>query len=112
MIFALVGNKCDLDYNRKVQTEEAQKYANEHNCIFQEVSAMNGDGIQELFMNKLIEQIRTQFIQKGKYTIDEEEEKERLKKEMNYIMDLLEKIIFIIDLIIKVKVNQIFVMII
>jgi len=75
VIFALVGNKCDLDYNRKVKIEEAQKYAEEHNFIFQEVSAMNGDGIQELFMNKLIEQIRTQFIQKGKYNIDEEEEK-------------------------------------
>ena len=75
VIFALVGNKCDLDYNRKVQMEQAQKYADDHNFIFQEVSAMNGDGIQELFMNKLIEQIRTQFIQKGKYNIDEEEEK-------------------------------------
>ena len=75
VIFALLGNKCDLDYNRKVKIEEAQKYAEEHNFIFQEVSAMNGDGIQELFMNKLIEQIRTQFIQKGKYNIDEEEEK-------------------------------------
>ena len=75
VIFALVGNKCDLDYNRKVKTEEAQKYADNHNFIFQEVSAMNGDGIQELFMNKLIEQIRTQFIQKGKFNIDEEEEK-------------------------------------
>ena len=75
VIFALVGNKCDLDYNRKVKSEQAQKYADEHNFIFQEVSAMNGDGIQELFMNKLIEKIRTQFIQKGKYNIDEEEEK-------------------------------------
>ena len=75
VIFALVGNKCDLDYNRKVQIEQAQKYADDHNFIFQEVSAMNGDGIQELFMNKLIEQIRTQFIQKGKFNIDEEEEK-------------------------------------
>ena len=75
VIFALVGNKCDLDYNRKVKIEEAQKYAEEHNFIFQEVRARNGDVIQELFMNKLIEQIRTQFIQKGKYNIDEEEEK-------------------------------------
>ena len=79
VIFALVGNKCDLDYNRKVQIEEAQKYANARNFIFQEVSAMNGDGIQELFMNKLIDQIRSQFIQKGKYTIDEEEEKLKTK---------------------------------
>ena len=79
VIFALVGNKCDLDYNRKVQMEQAQKYADDHNFIFQEVSAMNGDGIQELFMNKLIEQIRTQFIQKGKFNIDEEEEKLKVK---------------------------------
>ena len=74
IIFALVGNKSDLDYNRKVQVEEAEKYANEHNFIFQEVSAMNGDGIQELFMNKLIEQIRTHFIQKKNF-LEEEEEK-------------------------------------
>ena len=63
-----------MDYNRKVQVEEAEKYANEHNFIFQEVSAMSGDGIQELFMNKLIEQIRTHFIQKKNF-LEEEEEK-------------------------------------
>ena len=85
IIFAVVGNKCDLDYNRKVQIEEAQKYANEHSCIFQEVSAMNGDGIQELFMNKLIDEIRTQFIQKSKYNIEEEEEK--LKTKINNKID-------------------------
>ena len=79
VIFVVVGNKCDLDYNRKVQIEEAQKFANEHSCIFQEVSAMNGEGIQELFMNKLIDEIRTQFIQKNKYNIEEEEEKLKTK---------------------------------
>ena len=75
VIFALVGNKSDLDYNRKVKIEDAEKYAKEHNFIFQEVSAMNGDGIQELFMNKLLEQIRTQLIQKGKNPLEDEEEK-------------------------------------
>ena len=75
VIFGLVGNKLDLDYNRKVEKEFAEKYANEHNYIFQEVSALNGEGIQELFMNKLIEQIRTQFIQRGKNMTDQEEEK-------------------------------------
>ena len=75
VIFGLVGNKLDLDYNRKVKKEDAEKYANEHNYIFQEVSALNGEGIQELFMNKLIEQIRTQFIQRGKNMTDQEEEK-------------------------------------
>ena len=75
VIFGLVGNKLDLDYNRKVKKEDAEKYANEHNYVFQEVSALNGEGIQELFMNKLIEQIRTQFIQRGKNMTDQEEEK-------------------------------------
>ena len=75
VIFALVGNKSDLDFNRKVSKEEAESYANEHHYAFQEVSAMSGEGIQELFMNKLIAQIRTQFIQRGKNLTDQEEEK-------------------------------------
>ena len=75
VIFALVGNKSDLDFNRKVSKEEAESYANEHHYVFQEVSAMSGEGIQELFMNKLIDQIRTQFIQRGKNMTDQEEEK-------------------------------------
>ena len=75
VIFALVGNKSDLDYNRKVTKEEAELYAKEHNYIFQEVSALNGEGIQELFLNKLIDQIRTQFIQRGNTLTDQEEEK-------------------------------------
>ena len=75
VIFALVGNKSDLDFNRKVSKEEAESYANEHHYAFQEVSAMSGEGIQELFMNKLIDQIRTQFIQRGKNLTDQEEEK-------------------------------------
>ena len=81
VIFALVGNKADLDYNRKVKKEDAEEYANKHNYLFQEVSALNGDGIQELFMNKLIDQIRTQFIQRGKNLTDQEEEK--LKSNVN-----------------------------
>ena len=75
VIFALVGNKSDLDYNRKVTKEEAELYAKEHNYIFQEVSALSGEGIQELFLNKLIDQIRTQFIQRGNNLTDLEEEK-------------------------------------
>ena len=89
VIFGLVGNKSDLDYNRKVKKEYAEKYANEHNYIFQEVSALNGEGIQELFMNKLIEQIRTQFIQRGKNMTDQEEEK--LKININNINNGKEK---------------------
>ena len=75
VVFALVGNKSDLDFNRKVTKEEAESYAKEHNYVFQEVSALSGEGIQELFMNKLIDQIRVQFIQRGKNMTDQEDEK-------------------------------------
>ena len=49
-------------------------YATGHNYIFQEVSALTGDGIQELFLNKLLSQIRTQLLYKGKIVVDQEEE--------------------------------------
>ena len=47
------------------------------------MSALTGEGIQELFLNKLIDQIRTQFIQRGKNLTDQEEEK--LKINLNNI---------------------------
>ena len=74
-IFVLVGNKIDLVEQRKITEEEGKLYADGHNYMFQEVSALTGDGIQELFLNKLISQIRTQLLYKGKYVVDQEEEK-------------------------------------
>ena len=67
VIIGLIGNKSDLEENRRVDKEEAQKYANEKNFFFQEVSALTGDGIKELFYNKLVEQIQKKFILKEKY---------------------------------------------
>ena len=74
-IIFLIGNKIDLVEERKVKEEEAKIYAEGHNYIFQEVSALTGDGIKELFLNKLINQIRTQLLNKGRYSIEQEEEK-------------------------------------
>ena len=54
--------------------DEGKIYATGHNYIFQEVSALTGDGIQELFLNKLLSQIRTQLLYKGKIVVDQEEE--------------------------------------
>jgi Ras-related protein Rab-6A len=73
-IIFLVGNKIDLTEQRKVKEEEGKIYATGHNYIFQEVSALTGDGIQELFLNKLLSQIRTQLLYKGKIVVDQEEE--------------------------------------
>ena len=91
VVFALVGNKSDLDFNRKVTKEEAESYAKEHNYVFQEVSAMSGEGIQELFMNKLIDQIRVQFIQRGKNMTDQEDENLKIN-----IINIIKYILFIL----------------
>ena len=49
VIFAVVGNKTDLDDRREVNSNEGENYAKEHDFIFKEVSAKTGDGINELF---------------------------------------------------------------
>ena len=56
-IFWLVGNKCDLEENkRKVSTEEAKNYAEEKNIKFIEVSAKDGTNIEIMF-NSIIQEL-------------------------------------------------------
>ena len=38
---ALVGNKCDMDNDRKVTCQEGQQYARQHDMAFLEMSAKN-----------------------------------------------------------------------
>ena len=45
----LVGNKIDLEEKRVVTREEAEKYAQDNNINFIEVSAKTGEGILDLF---------------------------------------------------------------
>ena len=82
-IIFLVGNKIDLVDERKVQEEEGKIYADGKNYIFQEVSALTGEGIQELFMNQLLTQIRTHLLYKGKFPKDDEEEKLKFNLQKN-----------------------------
>lgn len=49
VIFAVVGNKTDLNDRRVVNSEDGENYAKEHDFIFAEVSAKTGDGIEKLF---------------------------------------------------------------
>ena len=74
-IFFLVGNKIDLIEERKVKEEDAKNYADNNNFIFQEVSALKGDGIEELFYDKLANQIKKQLLNNEKFVKDKEEEK-------------------------------------
>ena len=45
----LVGNKIDLNDKREITTEEGQKYAEDHNINYYEVSAKTGININDLF---------------------------------------------------------------
>ena len=90
VIFALVGNKNDLDENRAVTIEEGQKFAQEHDFIFQETSAKTGDGFSELFYKSIFEKIRTKFRPGGqqptsevneiKFNIEQEAKKTETKR--------------------------------
>ena len=90
VILCIVGNKNDLVEKRTVNTEEGQKFAEEHDFIFQEISAKTGDGFSDLFYKQLFERIRIKFRPSGqqpaseindiKFNIDQEENKSTTKK--------------------------------
>ena len=90
VIFAVVGNKIDLDDRREVNSNEGENYAKEHDFIFAEVSAKTGDGFSELFYKNLFEKIRNKFIPGGqqqtsevnniKFNIENEAKKNETKK--------------------------------
>ena len=49
--FVLIGWKLDLENDRKVSIEEAQKLAHEYNMLFYETSAKEWTNIDEIFQN-------------------------------------------------------------
>ena len=90
VIFAIVANKVDLSGKREVTAEEGQKFADDHNFIFQEISAKTGLGFSELFYKNIFEKIRTKFRPSGqqpaseindiKFNIDQDENKSTTKR--------------------------------
>ena len=90
VIFVIVANKIDLNAQRAVTLEEGQKFAEEHDFLFQEISAKTGVGFSELFYKKLFEKIRTKFSPGGqqsstdvndiKFNIDQDGTKNVSKK--------------------------------
>ena len=63
-VFVLVGNKNDLKDEREVTFAEGKKFADEKNIIFEEVSAKNGNKIDQLFTTKIYEAIYKKFKKK------------------------------------------------
>ena len=60
-VFVLIGNKIDLENDRKVTFEEGKKFAAENNFIFQEVSAKTGKNFENLFEVKIYESVYNIF---------------------------------------------------
>ncbi|RXK40918.1 rab family protein [Tremella mesenterica] len=50
IVIMLVGNKTDLENQRKMPREMGEKYAQEEGLLFAEASAKTGEGVEELFM--------------------------------------------------------------
>lgn len=88
-VYALIGNKTDLESERKVSKEEGQKFAEEKNMIFAEVSAKSGDGFEDLFNEQLYSVVYKKFklefdrreILEGDDEQDEEEDQEQSNQE-------------------------------
>ena len=89
-IICIVANKIDLNEKRVVNLEEGEKFAEEHDFIFQEISAKTGEGFSELFYKSLFEKIRTKFRPMGqqpaaeindiKFSIDQGENRTKPKR--------------------------------
>ena len=46
----LIGNKSDLEDKREIPFEQGQQFAEENNLTFYETSALNGNNIEEIFV--------------------------------------------------------------
>ena len=55
----LIGNKADLEDERKVSKEEGLKFAEENNYLFRETSCLNLDSVVEAFETLIIETFKS-----------------------------------------------------
>ena len=60
-VLVLIGNKIDLEKERKVTYEEGKRFAEQNNFIFQEVSAKTGKNFDILFEAQIYESIYNKF---------------------------------------------------
>ena len=58
ILIYLIGNKSDLEDKRQVSQEEGRSFAEENNLVFYETSALNGNNIEEIFVQSATELIR------------------------------------------------------
>ena len=61
VVFALIGNKMDMESQRKISYEEGKKLAEKNNFVFQEVSAKTGKNFENLFEVQIFETVYNKF---------------------------------------------------
>jgi len=81
VVFVLIGNKLDLESNRKVTFEEGKKLAEKSNYVFQEVSAKTGENFEKLFEVQIYEAVYNKF--KKEFDKREEGGEEQINNETN-----------------------------
>ena len=81
-IIFLIGNKSDLEKEREVKIEDAEKFKNNYDDIkmFFETSALNGNNI-----DKLLDNIAISIYEKDK--IEENEENKAIRKKIAIVKD-------------------------
>ena len=58
ILIYLIGNKSDLEEKRQVTQEEGRQFAEENNLVFFETSALNGNNIEEIFVESATELVK------------------------------------------------------
>lgn len=76
----LVGNKCDLEDQRRIPTEKGKEFAQKENLLFFETSALNATNVNEAFMY-LVSEIVDCLISKKE--IEQEKNETDMKEDEN-----------------------------
>ena len=61
VVYTLIGNKIDLEKERKVTFDEGKKLAEQNNFVFQEVSSKTGENFEKLFEVQIYEAVYNKF---------------------------------------------------
>ena len=69
IVIALVGNKSDLEDQRRVSTEEAKKFSEENGLLYFECSAKTGTNVRDIFIS-IMEKIP--IFDKANFSIENE----------------------------------------